>query len=144
MTREEILALEGNDLNKAVAIEVMGFEEISEHADLKRKQISSYLPGCGIIALYGDYYIARFLGKSVTWNPHENISVAFEVIKKMREKGYDYAIESLNDSLNAGGDLTHVRFFKRLEGDYHEYDSEVSVMHGISICALLAVLGEEE
>ncbi|MNP14176.1 hypothetical protein D3C76_1064890 [compost metagenome] len=86
---------------------------------------------------YGNYHtdLARY---------SSDLSAAWEVVEEMRKNGYDYAIESLNDSLNAGGDLTHVRFFKRLEGNYYEYDSEVSVMHGISICALLAVLGEEE
>lgn len=85
MTREEILALEGNDLNKTVAIEVMGFEEISNIEDAKRKQISSYLPGHGIFTLYGDRYVARFGGKSIIWNPNESISAAWEVVEKLKD-----------------------------------------------------------
>lgn len=99
MTNEQIIALEGNALNRTVAIEVMGFEEISEQQDLKRKQIASYLPGHGIIALYENNYIARFNGKSIRWNPGENISVAWELVKTVGDNFDNININVNNDGI---------------------------------------------
>lgn len=140
MTREEILALDGNALNKAVAIEVMGFEEKSEQEDLKRKQISSYLPGHGIFALYGDHYIARFEGKSIKWDPRTNMSLAWELVKTIGDN-----FENININVNNDG-ITEVNIIvwttdedgKEVLNEY-EYASEFAE-EAICKAILLAVL----
>ncbi|MGG3456935.1 hypothetical protein [Paenibacillus rhizolycopersici] len=159
MTREEIQNMnQGTDLNLLVAEHVMKWiawkEQRGEYTYVIFQRPGEREPYMRSQRWKNEkerYEQIRF--SEINRNKHivmgldewsNDIPAAFEVIKRMREKGYDYVIESLNYSFNAGGDLTHVIFFKRLEGDYYEYDSEVSVMHGISICALLAVLGEEE
>lgn len=140
MTREKIISLEGNDLNRVLAIEVMGFEEISEQQDLNRKQIASYLPGHGIITLYGNNYIARFNGKSIKWNPGENMSVAWELVRTVGDN-----FDNININVNNNG-ITEVNVIvwttdedgKEVLNEY-EYASEFAA-EAICKAILLAVL----
>lgn len=113
MSRDEILAMEpGYILNELIAEKIMDIPVSAKKAKFEWVHVPSY---------------------------SNDISAAWEVVKKMRKIGFDVAIESLNDTLECGGDLHHVRFFKRIEGDYGEYDSEKSFTHAICIAALAAI-----
>jgi len=53
----------------------------------------------------------------------------------MIEKGFDFALETEEHIYNAC-------FLKRIEGDYAEYDSDISEADAIVKAALLAVMKE--
>jgi hypothetical protein len=119
LTRKEILAINpGHELDALIAHYVFGWNILTDG------RMESQ-----------DKFVIRSVPEYST-----DISAAWELRKAMKESGFDLALESLNDSLNAGGDLYHARFFKRLDGDYGEHDSEVSFEHAMGVAALLAVL----
>lgn len=144
LTREEILnETDSQKINVWVSQYVFGrkyptVEEMKKEAE----RVWNEQPNCryfhmGFEAWEED---GEFKWRYTAKDYSSDISAAWEIIKKMRGKGFDVVIESLSDSLNAGGDIYHASFFTRLEGDYADHDSTISFEHAISICALLAVI----
>lgn len=137
MTREEIQAMGPKELAEMTATHVMGWIIISEREDLERRQTDNYVQGRGIIALYGNRYIARSDGRSREWNPGEDISAAWEVEERMNADELFWRYTN------------HVK--KLLLSKMSEGVNEYDMMHAppeirckAALLAVLAVLGEEE
>lgn len=138
MTPEEIQAMGPKELAEMTATHVMGWIIISEREDLERRQTANYVHGRGIIALYGNRYIARSDGRSRDWNPGEGISAAWEVVERFKNEGYLFSLKNL-----VGG---------KYEFHLTDWSRKCDVFSGqgttapeaICKCALLAILGEGE
>jgi len=76
MTRDEILALTGPELDAAVATEVMGWEHGHASPDW-----------------WWDGPTERYTHPRCTWQPHLRWDHAGEVVEAMRAKGYDVILE---------------------------------------------------
>lgn len=149
MKREELYSewdnLTNLERNAWVAKDVMGWEVISEHEDLKRKQSSDYKEGYGIVALYGNHYTARTRGRSFQWNPVAEISAAWKMEEKVMGSHrirYAYALAEVlaNSRINNPDALDH--FVTAWS------DNLLAMIHATPEqrckAALLAVLEEEE
>jgi len=88
MNIEQLKLLSNLEINRLCAVNIMGWEVITEHEDLgNRRQRSDYEVG-GIIALYGKRWMARRQGKSSYWNPSEDMNDALLVVAKLNELGW--------------------------------------------------------
>ncbi|MNW44598.1 hypothetical protein D3C74_218360 [compost metagenome] len=120
MTREEIMSMEpGRELDRLVALKVMGYEPSKMEPKLVRKGAVAFLP------------------EPYSWN----ISAAWEVVEKMKQNNWFFILSD-----NLFSDNWEASFF--WEPNQEMVDS-ISKSAPEAICkaallAVLAVLGEEE
>lgn len=129
MTREQIEALSGSELDAEVAQRIMGWKPVPALRWMPQFANDKPSHWLFISPKYGELTISM-----VCWNPHRDIKDAWRVVEEMRFLGWALQLTELPDDWEA--------LFSKGTQDVIWNDTEVAA----SICkaALLARMGEEK